>query len=159
MDNFYAWVMNPLPKDDIETWFNMNNIILERKDLFCDFVHSLIDLIKSTYLGDTTTTQVTETTIQLEQDDKQKHFDWCWSKTIDAFSKENINFHIDGDHKVYFSKLLMDLFYNTQNKIISDNLEPFFTNLFDDKVGYSQSDLEMLTEIYKLLNKNLQFNN
>ena len=49
----------------------------------------------------------------------------------------------------------MDLFYNTENRIISDNIEPFFVNLFDDKVGYSQSDLEMITEIYKLLNKNI----
>ena len=77
------------------------------------------------------------------------------SKTIDAFSKENINFELNGDHKDYFSNLLMDLFYNTENRIISDNIEPFFVNLFDDKVGYSQSDLEMITEIYKLLNKNI----
>jgi hypothetical protein len=155
MDNFFSWVMKPLPKDDIETWFSVNNIILEKKELFSDFVRSLIDLIKSTYLGDGVDTQKTETTIQLQQEDKQKHFDWCWTKTIDAFSKENINFELNGDHKDYFSNLLMDLFYNTENKIISDNLEPFFINLFDDKVGYSQSDLEMITEIYKLLNKNI----
>jgi len=147
--------MKPIPKDDVETWFSVNNIILEKKELFSDFVHSLIDLIKSTYLGDQVDTQKTETTIQLKQEDKQKHFDWCWSKTIDAFSKENINFELNGDHKDYFSNLLMDLFYNTENKIISDNIEPFFVNLFDDKVGYSQSDLEMITEIYKLLNKNI----
>jgi len=147
--------MKPIPKDDVETWFNVNNIILEKKELFSDFVHSLIDLIKSTYLGDQVDTQKTETTIQLQQEDKQKHFDWCWSKTIDTFSKENINFELNGDHKDYFSNLLMDLFYNTENRIISDNIEPFFVNLFDDKVGYSQSDLEMITEIYKLLNKNI----
>jgi len=147
--------MKPIPKDDVETWFSVNNIILEKKELFSDFVHSLIDLIKSTYLGDQVDTQKTETTIQLQQEDKQKHFDWCWSKTIDAFSKENINFELNGDHKDYFSNLLMDLFYNTENKIISDNIEPFFVNLFDDRVGYSQSDLEMITEIYKLLNKNI----
>jgi hypothetical protein len=147
--------MKPIPKDDVETWFSVNNIILEKKELFSDFVHSLIDLIKSTYLGDQVDTQKTETTIQLQQEDKQKHFDWCWSKTIDAFSKENINFELNGDHKDYFSNLLMDLFYNTENRIISDNIEPFFVNLFDDKVGYSQSDLEMITEIYKLLNKNI----
>jgi len=147
--------MKPIPKNDVETWFSVNNIILEKKELFSDFVHSLIDLIKSTYLGDQVDTQKTETTIQLKQEDKQKHFDWCWSKTIDTFSKENINFELNGDHKDYFSNLLMDLFYNTENKIISDNIEPFFVNLFDDRVGYSQSDLEMITEIYKLLNKNI----
>ena len=159
MDNFYAWVMKPLPKDEVEIWFQVNNIILEKKELFSDFVHSLIDLIQSTYLGSDKNSQKTETTIDLEQNDKQKHFDWCWYKTLDSFSKENINFKQDGNHKEYFSNLLMDLFYNTPNKIISDNLTPFFTSLFDDKVGYSKSDLEMLTEIYKLLNQNIIRNN
>ena len=43
-----------------------------------------------------------------------------------TIEKENINFELNGDHKDYFSNLMMDLFYNTENKIISDNLEPFF---------------------------------
>jgi len=159
MDNIFSWIMKPLTQNDVEIWFNVNNITLEKKELFADFVHSLIDLIKSTYLGDDQNSEKTETTIQLQQDDKEKHFNWCWLKVIDTFSKENINFKINGEHKDYFFNLFMSLFYNSENKIISDNLENFFVNLFDDKVGYSQSDLEMLTEIYKLLNKNLQFNN
>ena len=98
MDNFYAWVMKPLPKDEVEIWFQVNNIILEKKELFSDFVHSLIDLIQSTYLGSDKNSQKTETTIDLEQNDKQKHFDWCWYKTLDSFSKENINFKIGRAH-------------------------------------------------------------
>jgi uncharacterized ferritin-like protein (DUF455 family) len=50
-------------------------------------------------------------------------------------------------------------FNENYQKYYKFKLNTVFTNLFDDKVGYSQSDLEMLTEIYKLLNKNLQINN
>ena len=150
MENFFSYISRPVDKVEVETWIATNNICFMKMELFHDFVIGIIGLIYETYLGNEDGVQ-----ININPEDDEKHFDWCWSKTIDAFSKENINFELNGDHKDYFSNLLMDLFYNTENRIISDNIEPFFVNLFDDKVGYSQSDLEMITEIYKLLNKNI----
>ena len=48
-----------------------------------------------------------------------------------------------------------DLFYNPDNKTISENINKFFDELFDEKKVYTKSDLDMLTDIYKILNKNL----
>jgi hypothetical protein len=74
---------------------------------------------------------------------------------LDNFSKENINFNVKGEHREYYEKFFMDLFYNAENKTISENIVNFFQELFDEEKIFTKSDLDMLTEIYKLLNKNI----
>jgi len=51
MENFFNWVTQPLSKEDVDVWFNINNIIPEKSELFYDFCVSLLSLIKQTYLG------------------------------------------------------------------------------------------------------------
>lgn len=154
MENFYAWMMKPMDNDDVEVWFNVNNMIYEKRQLYSDFTFSLYNLIKLTYLGDDNTDR-TETKVVLNQDEKLSHFDWCWNKTIENFAKENIRFNNKGEHREYFEKFFMDLFYNAENKVISENIEKFFGELFNEDKSFTKSDLEMLTEIYKLLNRNM----
>jgi hypothetical protein len=154
MENFYSWMMTPVNHDDVEVWFNVNNMIYEKRQLFSDLTFSLCYLISSTYLGDDLD-NTSETKLVLSQEDKLTHFDWCWKKTLDNFSKENINFNVKGEHREYYEKFFMDLFYNAENKTISDNIVNFFQELFDEEKIFTKSDLDMLTEIYKLLNKNI----
>lgn len=154
MENFYSWMMKPINHDDVEVWFNVNNMIHERRQLFSDFTFGLHDLIKSTYLGDDIENK-TETKVVMTQQEKLSHFEWCWKKTLENFSKENIKFSINGEHKNYYEKFFMDLFYNAESKMISDNISKFFEELFDEEKMFTKSDLDMLTEIYKLLNKNI----
>jgi hypothetical protein len=154
MENFYSWMMKPVNHDDVEVWFNVNNMIHEKRQLFSDFTFSLYHLISSTYLGDDLD-NTSETKLVLSQEDKLKHFDWCWKKTLDNFLKENIKFNVKGEHREYYEKFFMDLFYNAENKSISENIVKFFEELFDEEKMFTKSDLDMLTEIYKLLNKNI----
>jgi hypothetical protein len=154
MENFYSWMMTPVNHDDVEVWFNVNNMIYEKRQLFSDLTFSLCYLISSTYLGDDLD-NTSETKLVLSQEDKLTHFDWCWKKTLDNFSKENINFNVKGEHREYYEKFFMDLFYNAENKTISENIVNFFQELFDEEKIFTKSDLDMLTEIYKLLNKNI----
>lgn len=154
MENFYSWMMKPINHDDVEIWFNVNNMIHEKRQLFSDFTVGLHQLIKSTYLGDDSDNK-TETKLVLTQEEKLAHFDWCWKKTLENFSKENIKFSHQGEHREYYEKFFMDLFYNAENKIISQNISKFFEELFDEEKMFTKSDLDMLTEIYKLLNKNI----
>jgi len=30
MENFYNWITQPVPKEDVEIWFNIHNMIPER---------------------------------------------------------------------------------------------------------------------------------
>ena len=154
MENFYSWMMTPVNHDDVEVWFNVNNMIYEKRQLFSDLTFSLCYLISSTYLGDNLD-NTSETKLVLSQEDKLTHFDWCWKKTLDNFSKENIEFNVKGEHREYYEKFFMDLFYNAENKTISENIVNFFQELFDEEKMFTKSDLDMLTEIYKLLNKNI----
>lgn len=147
-------MMKPVNHDDVEVWFNVNNMIYEKRQLFSDFTFSLYYLISSTYLGDDLD-NTSETKLVLSQEDKLKHFDWCWKKTLDNFSKESIRFNVKGEHREYYEKFFMDLFYNAENKTISENIVKFFQELFDEEKMFTKSDLDMLTEIYKLLNKNI----
>jgi len=154
MENFYSWMMKPVNHDDVEVWFNVNNMIYEKRQLFSDFTFGLHHLIKSTYLGDDTDNK-SETKLVLSQEEKIGHFDWCWKKTLENFSKENVRFNLKGEHREYYEKFFMDLFYNAENKTISENIDAFFYELFDEEKMFTKSDLDMLTEIYKLLNKNI----
>ena len=154
MENFYSWMMKPVNREDVEIWFNINNMIYEKRQLFSDFTFSLYHIIKSTYLGDDITNP-SETKIILSQQEKENHFEWCWNKTLENFSKENIKFNLTGEHKDYYEKFYMDLFYNAENNKISGNILMFFEELFNEEKMFTKSDLDMLTEIYKLLNKNI----
>jgi hypothetical protein len=148
-------MIKPVSSEDVEIWFNMNNMIPEKRELFRDFTFSLYKLIESTYLGNEWD-EVNETTVTLSQEEKQRHFDWCWVKTIDNFKKENIGFNQKGEHREYFNQFFMDLFYNAEKKEIVTNIEKFFIELFDVKKSFTKSDLDMITDVYKRLNKNLK---
>ena len=155
MENFfYSWMMKPISHDDVELWFNINNMIFEKRELFADFTYSLFELIRTTYLG-TEYDDNNETKVYLTDDDKLSHFDWCWNKTIENFSKENLKFKVKGEHRDYFEKFFMDLFYNADSKIIRDNIKKFFDEIFDESKAFTKSDLDMLTDLYKMLNQNL----
>ena len=147
-------MMKPVSREDVEVWFNMNNMIYEKRELFADFTYSLDSLIKETYLGNEPE-DATETRVLLSQEEKNSHFEWCWTKTVENFAKENIKFNVKGDHKEYYHNFYDDLFYNPDNKTISENINKFFDELFDETKVYTKSDLDMLTDIYKILNKNL----
>ena len=87
MENFFNYIAKPMLPEDVDIWFKVNNIIPEKMDLYYDFSFSLYYLVLDTYLGDE---KNNETKITLSDEDKIKHFEWCWDKTIEDFNKENI---------------------------------------------------------------------
>jgi hypothetical protein len=153
MENFFNWISKPVKPEDIEVWFNVNNMIPEKGELFFDFCLSLFMLMKETYLGEEITPN--ETRIILSDDDKLKHFTWCWNKTIENFREENINFNSEGEHFDYFSSFFMEVYYSQKNSSVRDSIDSFFKDLFDKKVTFTKSDLDLYTELYKLLEKNI----
>lgn len=153
MENFINWISKPLNSEDVTLWFNVNNIIIEKLDLFFDFTISLVDLVQGTYLGNFG--EKNETTIILNDEEINKHFDWCWNKVIENFKKEKIEFMLNGDHKEYFYNFFIDAFYGQKNEIVRNSINKFYENIFNINGQYTKSDLDMLTELYKKLDKNL----
>ena len=155
MDQFFNWLTKPMSYEEIDAWYKANNIIPEMSDLFRDFCFSLLFLIETTYLGDEDN-NIKETKIVLTQEEKEKHFEWCWKTTINNFKKENIFFTKSDDSFDYFKNFFMEVFYNQEQTKIKKSLHEFFTTIFNRSNQHSKSDIEMFTELYKLLEKSLK---
>ena len=155
MENFFNWIAKPLPNDEVVTWFNVNNMIYEKIELYGDIFKSLNYVITDTYMGDSNGDSP-ETKIVMSPDDKQSHFDWCWIKMIQNFQKENIIITIDGEHKDYLKSFYMDTFYNQTQKNVKESVPEFLKDIFNMSKPFSKSDLDMITEIYKMMEKNVK---
>ena len=88
-------------KEDVETWNRANNIIPEYCDLFEDFSFSLFYLINGTYLGFSHGNS-NDRKIGVKDNDKLKHFRWCFDKIILDFKKENIVFNFSNNDYDFF---------------------------------------------------------
>ena len=150
MENFFNWMTKPVPKEEIILWFNIHNMTYEKIELCGDFFKSLNQIIMDTYLGDSTS----ETKISLSNKDNLSHFEWCWTKVIENFKKENIIIKSDGEHKDYFQSFFMDTFYNQTESNLKKSIPKFLNEIFEIGITYSKSDLDLLTELYKLIEKN-----
>jgi hypothetical protein len=150
MENFFNWMTKPVPKEEIILWFNIHNMTYEKIELCGDFFKSLNQIIMDTYLGDSTS----ETKISLSNEDNLSHFEWCWTKVIENFRKENIIIKSDGEHKDYFQSFFMDTFYNQTESNLKQSIPKFLNEIFEIGITYSKSDLDLLTELYKLIEKN-----
>jgi len=150
MENFFNWMTKALPKDEIIIWFNIHNMTYEKIELYGDFFKSLNHIIMDTYLGENTS----ETKIFLSKEDNISHFEWCWNKVIENFKRENIIIKSYGDHKDYFQSFFIDTFYNQTESDLKTSIPKFLNEIFEVGVTYSKSDLDLLTELYKLIEKN-----
>ena len=152
MENFFNWMTKPLPQDEVIIWFNIHNMNYEKIELYGDISKSLTKIIMDTYLGES----VSETKIMLSNEDKMAHFEWCWNKMIEDFRKENIKIKLKGEHKDYFQSFFKDTFYNQPKESIKHSIDKFLIEIFDTEVTFSKSDLDLLTELYKLMEKNME---
>lgn len=146
-EGYLEFIVSENYKNQIDIWYKAYNISRERTELFYDFVISLYSLIDETYLGND---------VVFTEEDQRNHFTWCWDKVIDNFSKENINFKERGNHYLYFWNFFLEAYYFTQLDEQTVQIPDYFYKLFDFKHKKSRSELDMLTEIYKLLEYNLK---
>jgi len=153
-DQFFRWLSEPMKPEEIHTWNMMNNIIPELTELFKDFCFSFYYLMRDTYLGDADNENKI-TKIGMTVIDKHNHFKWCWDKTIDNFKKENISFKFSDIDYGYFEEFFFEVFYNIDDKILRDSLDGFIKQLFNRKRPTTKSDLEMFTDVYKILERSL----
>ena len=144
---FYQYLTQEINENQIEVWLKANNIIPEYSELLYDFVMSLYTLVEITYLGDDVVSDV---------DDKQGHFNWCFNKVIDDFEKEGIVFSPKGQHYDYFWSFFKDAFYYEETRETVENIEIFFKNLFNLKGKKTKSELDMYTDLYKILENALK---
>ena len=129
-----------------EVWYRAYGITTEKIELFYDFVNSVYKLIDDTYLGPDAL--VTE-------EDQKNHYTWCWDKTIDNLSKEKININNRGIHYEYFWDFFLESFYYLKMDDEDIKIKEYLFKLFNYNHKKTRSELDILTVIYKLLEKNL----
>jgi len=151
MENLYNWMTRPVPRDEVEIWFSVHNMIPEKIELYGDIVYSITNLILETYLGEDTN----ETKIFMSDEDINNHFEWCWNKTLSNFEKENILIDSEGEHKDYLKTFFLDGFYNQKEIDLKKAITTFVQDLFDIDKIFVKSDLDILTEIYKVFNRSV----
>lgn len=155
MENFFNWISKPVPSDEVIIWFNVHNMIYERIELYGDIFKSLDYIIRDTYMGDNFD-DVKETKIIVSKEDNKKHFEWCWKKTISDFERENVIIDNIGEHKDYVESFYFDTFYSQTDQIVKNSIPKFLNQIFDMTQQFTKSDLDMLTEFYKMMEKNVK---
>ena len=154
MENFFNYISKPLTPEDVDVWFRVNNMIPEKMELYSDFAHSLNIMILETYLGENGLPN--ETKITMSENDNKNHFDWCWNKILDNFKREGIKFNNIGEHYDYFYDFFSEVFYNQKEEKVKTSIGKFFKELFNVKKSFTKSDIDMVSAIYKVLDKNLK---
>jgi hypothetical protein len=146
-ESYLEFVSSESYKHQIDIWYRAYNISREKIELFHDFLISLYDLLSETYLGN----DVIET-----EEDQKNHFIWCWDKTIESFNKEKIYFKERGNFFEYFWNFFLEAYYYQQIDNKPVRITEYFDKLFKFKYRKTRSELDMLTEIYKLFDQNLK---
>ena len=153
MENFFSYISKPVTDEELQFWVDSNDICYQKLELYEDFVKSLVSLVYKTYLGDP---EGQETNISITDEDDLKHFEWCWNKTIENFNKEGVYFGEKGDHKDFIKSFLEETFYKQKIKEVKMSLHKFFDEVFNLDKSPTKSDLDLLTSIYKSLDKSLK---
>jgi hypothetical protein len=143
--DFIEYISKPMDRKDINMILKINGFIKERGDLLFDFTNSVIQKMIKTYLGDNL----------MSDEDKKKHFDWCWNSVLEDFSKEYIFFNKKGDLYGYFSYFFYEIFYKEdlkEEKSFEKTLY-FVINSFNYNEIKTKSELDNFLELYKIFNK------
>lgn len=150
MENKNEFIEFISPEDyrhHIEIWYKIYNISREKTELFRDFLISLYNLIDETYLGED---------VMIYEEDQKNHFTWCWDKTINNFSKEKIYFKFRGNYYEYFWNFFYEAFYLTKIDQKPNKIVEYVNKLFNYNYIKTRSELDIVTELYKLLDENLK---
>ena len=139
----------PMSSDSIRMLYNAHNIKFERCELYSDFVQSLLRLAFDTYMGDDVTAI----------DQQIRHFEWCWEKNKQNFIGEGIVF--DSSRLFdYFLEFMLEVYYTSIDKDsdvdMDKSLLKLWYNIFDYNKSKTQSDMDTLIEIYKLMEESLK---
>lgn len=146
---FIKYISTPLTQEEMVLLYKANNINYEKCTLFFDYIISLNNKVYNTFLGDDV--------INSEKDIKS-HFKWCFNDLIKDFKEEGIKFDYIKELYDYFYNFYIEVFYNSSYKKEGlDKLNKLAILSFDYHRIKTRSDMDVLIELYRLLEKSLNF--
>ena len=149
-NNLLIYINDHVSKESLNLYYSANNIKIEKCELYNDFIQSLFILLFDTYLGDDIT----------DLKDQINHFKWCWDKNYNNFIDEGLYFENSKLYE-YLLEFILEVFYCSLEKKEDDYSEESILKLWDDIFDYnkpkSNSDIDVLIEIYVLFDDALKF--
>ena len=149
-NEFIKYVAKPIDPKEMDIWVKSNNICIEKTQLFFDYICSLYNLMTDTYLGNDAI---------VSKEDILGHFGWCWDKNIENFKKENIFFSGNGEHRSYLWTFFEDSFYQDSGEKNVGKIDLYLNRLFKLYLQKTKSELDILKDLYTLLDKSLMIDN
>lgn len=146
--DFFDYLSKPLERDIIVQTLKINKISINKIELVIDFIQSLCENVFTTYLGD-----------DVINSDKiiRDHFNWCWAKSVDSLEQENLTLEFEKDFKDYMFVFFKEGFYISKDKPESElKIMIFWKACFNPWVNKTQSELDILVEVYNLFDKSLR---
>jgi hypothetical protein len=140
-------MINPLSYEQMHLLYKANDIKYDRCNLYYDFIKTLNKVIHDTYLG--------SDFISTERE-IMEHFEWCFNNVLELFKEEKIKFDSTDKIKDYFFYFYFELFYKDKTKSL-EKLNRLADFSFDYDRLKSRSDIDIMFEIYKMLDKSLYF--
>ena len=145
---FLEYLNTPLKDSVVTSLYDNNNIDKEYCLLFRDYVISVITLVFDTYLGDDIMTE----------EDKCKHFKWCWFKVMGEYKENGLDIGDNPDLYGYFSEFMRDTYYNSiiKDEELQDNIKKLWNYMFKHDAVKSRSDVDTVIELYNLFKTSLK---
>jgi hypothetical protein len=143
--DFIEYLSKPMEKKDVLLIFKINKVTPEMSEFMLDFIDSLFSKVHNTYLGDDF----------MSEEDRKKHFDWCWDSVLEDFRRELIYFDRRGVFYDYFSTFIFETFYLEPDKS-EKNVEKtlyFIRNGFNYTKISTKSEIDNFLDLYKIFNK------
>ena len=143
---FIDYFSKQLSFEQIEYLNNINHVVIERVELYCDFAISLCHIINDTYLGDDTI---------MDDNHILSHFNWCWTTNVENFQKENTKFKKNGEHYYYYLNYFTEIYYKNENKnkLLFNKIIEFWESIYSFKIRKTKSEYDIFIEIYKVQDK------
>jgi len=146
--DFIDYISRPMEKKEIFLLLKINGFTIEKGGLLLDFIESILKKITRTYLGDDIT----------NDEDKRKHFDWCWNSILKDFGKEHIFFNKKGELYNYLLSFFNEVFYfevGKEDKSFEKTLF-FIINSFNYNKITTKSEIDNYLDLYKIFNRSFK---
>jgi hypothetical protein len=116
-----------------------HNVLLERVQLYHEFIVNLTYYLYDTYLG-------AESIVTSQ--DMEGHFNWGYNKVIKEFKEEGIDFSTNADVKEFFAKYFVANLYNGSPANV-DSVLTQWKEIFTLRPEKSETEFQLLLEIYE----------
>ncbi len=124
-----------------------HNVLLERVQLYHDFIYNLTTYLYNTYLG---------REYLSKSKDIEGHFNWGYNKVIAEFKEEGIDFSYNTYLKEYFITYFNTELYNKEPDELSKLLE-FWEEVFTFRSDKNTNEFQLLLTVYERFD--VTFNN